>query len=174
MTLQRTKLLNFTATSKPCPSLHYPPPPRKLRLWHIFIALPAMNSPFSAKLKFKENTVLSLARFWRTQWKKTNKQKQTLLAGCWSPIRSPWVWINRLLFWKKVWKTSWILDPKICTNPGEGKTGVPGVKFLGARGRTNNQLKPHRRRVQTQAKLVGGEYSHHCTTLAPIMSKRIK
>ena len=25
---------------------------------------------------------------------------------------------KELLFWKKVWKKSWILDPKICMNPG--------------------------------------------------------
>ena len=25
---------------------------------------------------------------------------------------------KELLFWKKVWKKSWILDPEICTNPG--------------------------------------------------------
>ena len=27
------------------------------------------------------------------------------------------IWKKKLLFWKKVWKRSWILDPKICTNP---------------------------------------------------------
>ena len=25
---------------------------------------------------------------------------------------------KELLFWEKVWKTSWILDRNICTNPG--------------------------------------------------------
>ena len=55
---QRTQLLNFTARSKPCPSLHYPPLPRKVHLWRIFFALPAINGPFSAELEFnRENTV---------------------------------------------------------------------------------------------------------------------
>ena len=44
---------------------------------------------------------------------------------------------------------------------GEGKTGVPGEKPLGAKERTNNKLNPH------MATLVGGERSHHCATLAP-------
>lgn len=30
----------------------------------------------------------------------------------WSPIWYPWVWKQKLLFWKK----SWILDPNICLN----------------------------------------------------------
>ena len=29
----------------------------------------------------------------------------------------PWAWKKKLLLWKKVWKKTWILDPKICTNP---------------------------------------------------------
>ena len=33
-----------------------PPSPRKVRLWHIFFALPAMNGPLPAELKFRENT----------------------------------------------------------------------------------------------------------------------
>ena len=33
-----------------------PPPPRKVRLWHIFYALPAMNDPLPAEQKFRENT----------------------------------------------------------------------------------------------------------------------
>ena len=33
-----------------------PPPPRKVRLWHIFFALPAMNGPLPAEQKFRENT----------------------------------------------------------------------------------------------------------------------
>ena len=35
------------------------PPPRKLRLWRIFFALPAMNGPLPAELKFRENSALS-------------------------------------------------------------------------------------------------------------------
>ena len=34
----------------------FPPPPRKVHLWHILFALPAMNGPFPAELKFRENT----------------------------------------------------------------------------------------------------------------------
>ena len=33
-----------------------PPPPRKVRLRHIFYALPAMNDPLPAEQKFRENT----------------------------------------------------------------------------------------------------------------------
>ena len=36
-----------------------PPPPRKVRLWHIFFALPAMNGPLPAEQKFRENTETS-------------------------------------------------------------------------------------------------------------------
>ena len=42
----------------PCPSLHYPPPPRKVHLWHIFFALPTMNGRLTAGLKFRENNRL--------------------------------------------------------------------------------------------------------------------
>ena len=41
----------------PCPSLHYPPHPRKVCLWHIFFALPVMSGPLPAELKLRENTV---------------------------------------------------------------------------------------------------------------------
>ena len=34
-----------------------PHPRRKVCLWHIFFALPAMNGPLPAELKFRENTV---------------------------------------------------------------------------------------------------------------------
>ena len=34
-----------------------PPAPRKVHLWCIFSALPAMNGPLLAELKFRENTV---------------------------------------------------------------------------------------------------------------------
>ena len=53
---------------------------------------------------------------------------------------------------------------------GEGKTGVPGEKPLGARTRTNNKLNPHMTRSpgnRTRATLVGGERSYHCTIPAP-------
>ena len=36
-----------------------PPPPRKVRLWHIFFALPAMNGSLPAEQKFRENTETS-------------------------------------------------------------------------------------------------------------------
>ena len=51
---------------------------------------------------------------------------------------------------------------------GEGKTGVPGEKPLGARERTNNKLNPHvvDAGIWTWATLVAGECSHHCATLA--------
>ena len=44
----------------PCPSLHYPPPLRNVHLWGIFFALPAMNGPLPAELKFRENTDQSI------------------------------------------------------------------------------------------------------------------
>ena len=52
---------------------------------------------------------------------------------------------------------------------GEGKTGVPGEKPLGAEKRTNN---PYMTPVAasgnwTRAILVGGERSHHCAIPAP-------
>ena len=49
-----------------------------------------------------------------------------------------------------------------------GKTGVTGEKPLKARERTNNKLNPHIATllVSTWATPVGGEFSHHCTTLA--------
>ena len=42
----------FQGPCKPC----YTSPNRKVCLWHIFFALPAMNGPFPAELKFRENT----------------------------------------------------------------------------------------------------------------------
>ena len=35
----------------------------------------------------------------------------------WSPICFPCVWKKKYIVLEKVWKKSWILDPKICTNP---------------------------------------------------------
>ena len=50
---------------------------------------------------------------------------------------------------------------------GEGKTGVPGEKPLGAMERTNNKLNPHM--ASTPGFETGrGERSHHCATLAPL------
>ena len=49
-----------------------------------------------------------------------------------------------------------------------GETGVPEEKSLGARERTNNRTHPTygvSAEIQTQATLVGGECSHHCTTI---------
>ena len=47
---------------------------------------------------------------------------------------------------------------------GEGKTGVPGGKPLGAKERTNIKLNPHMGAgIWTRATLVGGDRSHHCT-----------
>ena len=50
---------------------------------------------------------------------------------------------------------------------GDGKTGLPGEKTLGARKRTNNTLKTQPTygvdaRVGTQATFMRGENSHHC------------
>ena len=51
---------------------------------------------------------------------------------------------------------------------GEGKTGVPGEKPLGAKERTNNKLNPHM--ASTPGFDPGrGECSHHCATLAPLV-----
>ena len=53
---------------------------------------------------------------------------------------------------------------------GEGKTGVPREKPLGARERTNNKLNPHMALMpgfERRARLMGGERFHHCATLAP-------
>ena len=64
-------------------------------------------------------------------------------------------------------RSNWYLK---CWFLREGKTGEPGEK-LSEQRRANNKLNPHiwwrRRRIRTQATLVGGECSHHCATLAP-------
>ena len=44
---------NFPVKAGPCPSLHCPPLLEK----YIFFALPSMNGPLPADLKFRENTV---------------------------------------------------------------------------------------------------------------------
>ena len=48
---------NFPVKAGPCPSLHRPPspPPPPLEKC-IFFALPSMNGPLPAELKFRENT----------------------------------------------------------------------------------------------------------------------
>ena len=46
---------NFPVRAGPCPSLHCPPPPPLLEKY-IFFALPSMNGPLPAELKFRENT----------------------------------------------------------------------------------------------------------------------
>ena len=55
---------------------------------------------------------------------------------------------------------------------GEGKTGVPAEKPLGAEKRTNNKLNPHIICVEFEnrprAKSVGGKYSHYCAIPAPL------
>ena len=58
---------------------------------------------------------------------------------------------------------------------GEGKTGVPREKPLGARERTKNKLNSYGvdAGIWTRAKLVGGECSHHCATLAPWKQGRL-
>ena len=45
---------NFPVKAGPCPSLHCPPSP--LLEKYIFFALPSMNGPLPAELKFRENT----------------------------------------------------------------------------------------------------------------------
>ena len=45
--------INFPARVGPCPSLHYPPSPRKVCLWCITFALLATNGPLPAELKIK-------------------------------------------------------------------------------------------------------------------------
>ena len=53
----------------------------------------------------------------------------------------------------------------------EETTGVPGEKPLGAKERTNKKSTHiwHDAGIWTQATLVGGECSHHCSILAPRM-----
>ena len=54
---------------------------------------------------------------------------------------------------------------------GEGKTGVPGEKPLGAEKRTNNKLDQHETPstgIEPRVTLVGGEWSNHYTIPAPI------
>ena len=53
---------------------------------------------------------------------------------------------------------------------GEGKTGVPGEKPLGAEKRTSNKLDPHETPspgIQPRGTLVGGESSHHYWNTIP-------
>ena len=53
---------------------------------------------------------------------------------------------------------------------GEGKSGVPGEKPLGAEKGTNNKTDPHETPspgIEPLVTLVGGQYSHHYTSPAP-------
>ena len=58
---------------------------------------------------FWSNLIQSCPYVYSASWKS--------LCSYWSPIGWPWVWKKKLLVWKKVWKKSWSLDPKICANP---------------------------------------------------------
>ena len=54
---------------------------------------------------------------------------------------------------------------------GEGNTGAPGEKPLGARGENQQQTQPTHgvdAGIWTRATLVGDECFHHCATLAPL------
>ena len=51
---------NFPVKAGPCPSLHRPP---SLLEKYIFFALPSMNGPLPAELKFRENTVFVIG-YW--------------------------------------------------------------------------------------------------------------
>ena len=77
-------------------------------------------------------------------------------------------------------RSNWIEFWSVGFWGGEGKTGEPGEKPLGARERTNNKgwwapdNKPGAQPtyavdagIWTRATLLGGECSHHCATLAP-------
>ena len=50
------EIKNFPVKAGPSPSLHRPPsPPPPLLEKYIFFALPSMNGPLPAELKFREN-----------------------------------------------------------------------------------------------------------------------
>ena len=42
---------------------HAPLPHRKVHLWHIFFALPAMNGPLPAELKFRRTLNIKILLF---------------------------------------------------------------------------------------------------------------
>ena len=62
-----------------CLSLHYPlppspspsPSPRKVHPWGIFFALPTMNGPLPAEIKFRENTGRGLLKDWKVRTNST-------------------------------------------------------------------------------------------------------
>ena len=47
---------NFPVKAGPCPSPHRPPSPPPLLEKYVFFALPSLNGPLPAELKFRENT----------------------------------------------------------------------------------------------------------------------
>ena len=55
MTFQENLVPNFPSKGEQGRD-HAPLPHRKVHLWHIFFALPAMKGPLPAELKFRENT----------------------------------------------------------------------------------------------------------------------
>ena len=46
----------MSLTPLPPSTTPFPPPQRKVHIWGIYFALPALNGPLPAGLKFKENT----------------------------------------------------------------------------------------------------------------------
>ena len=62
---------------------------------------------------------------------------------------------------------------------GEGKTGLPGEKPLGARTRTNNKLHPHmtprlRNRTHWWEACMGVQMLNHCAIPAPPCSRNAR
>ena len=53
------------------PSPSPSPSPRKVHLWGIFFALPAMNGPLPAEIKFRENTGRGLLKDWKVRTNST-------------------------------------------------------------------------------------------------------
>lgn len=53
------------------PSPSPSPSPRKVHLWGIFFALPAMNGPLPAEIKFRENTGRGLSKDWKVRTNST-------------------------------------------------------------------------------------------------------
>lgn len=55
----------------PSPSPSPSPSPRKVHLWGIFFALPAMNGPLPAEIKFRDNTGRGLSKDWKVRTNST-------------------------------------------------------------------------------------------------------
>ena len=51
----------------PCPSLHCPPPPTPFQEKYTFFALPFMNGPLPAELKFRENPACGTLKIMGTE-----------------------------------------------------------------------------------------------------------